>query len=58
MGYPVPATALERPIEGFGSFFDCLLRTGSSVARGWSLSMLRVAMMRTDLPNHVLQKFL
>jgi len=56
MGCPVPATALERPIEGFGSFSGCLLRTGNSIRIGWAVP--RVAMMRNFLSNQSLWKFL
>ena len=52
MGYPVPATALERPIEGFGSFSGCLLRIGISIRIGWAVP--RVAMMRYFLSNQSL----
>ena len=48
----MPATALERPIEGFGSFLDCLLRTRKLLKPDWS--MLRAAMMAIDLPNQTL----
>ena len=52
----MPATAQERPIEGFGSFLDCLLRTRKLLKPDWS--MLRVAMMAIDLPNQFLWKCL
>ena len=50
------ATAQEWPIEGFGSFLDCLLRTRKLLMFGWAVP--RVAMMAIDLPNQSLWKFL
>ena len=54
----MPATAQERPIEGFGSFLDCLLRTRKLFKLVSDWSMLRVAMMRNFLSDQSLWKFL